>query len=648
MLVWVGNNPQAEMLVQHAARLAAADGLPWTAITIETPRTLYYAPWQRAHAVRALELAERLGASTDSLTANSVLAGIVDRARQEHVDTVMIGAQESGAMADRLQRSWLGGLAEALSDRLPGVTVHTIDFADGALPLAAAALGSLRVPAPLRSASWLSALAIVAVCTLISDLVLPNFDLANVVMVYLAGVVVVALRFGQSASMVAVIASILVFDLIFVPPRWGFNPIDPQYFFTFAVMLAVGLLISRLVDRARLQAMVAEARALRAQSLNQLARRLAAARTEQAVAHGLVSIIRSTFGVAAAVLMPGADGKLHRPSGDVAGEPATDGIDADADIARRAFDADRSAGAGAEADPQAPLMYLPLGGAGGTLGVLVVEPLPVRFGAPEDRRLLSAFADQASVAIERSLFERRSTQAVVEAEAERLRNTLLSGVSHDFRTPLTTIVGSATALLGQGTVMDSARRRMLLQSILDEARRMHATMSDLLDLTRMEEGAIQPNCEWCPADELVEEVRAMLLHRLLGRDLVAQVLPETVVWCDARLIEQVLVNLIDNALRHAPDCSTIVVRVEADADEWRLIVSDDGPGLPPGQENEVFKKFVRGPGQLAGTGTGLGLAICAAVARLHRGSITAANDPSAGVRFTLTLPQPARTLEPGE
>lgn len=464
---------------------------------------------------------------------------------------------------------------------------------------------------------WLVVPGVVALCTAISWLMERNFEPADLITVYFGGVAYLALRHGRMPAVAAVVLSILVFDWIFVAPRWGFNPHNPAYFFTFGVMALVGLLISRLADSARQQALVADARARRGKALNDLARSLVSARSEAAIATGLTDAVRQTFDSVSALLLPRADGRLDDPTGWV-----------DLAAAQRAFDTGR--------DDEG---HLPLRGDGRSLAVLAVSPLPARFRAPEDRQLLHAFANQAALALERALFERRSADALLEAETERLRSTLLSGISHDFRTPLTTIVGAATSLVQQGPALDAARRELLLRSILDEAQRMHASMSDLLDLTRMEEGAVQPDCEWCPVDELVEEVRAALASRLAGRRVHVELPADAVVWCDARLVEQVLVNLLDNALRHTPPDSAITIRVELEVPHWRLVVADDGPGLPPGQEREVFKKFFRARDEPADTGTGLGLAICAAVARLHQGTISAVND--AGARFTLTLPQPA-------
>jgi two-component system sensor histidine kinase KdpD len=274
---------------------------------------------------------------------------------------------------------------------------------------------------------------------------------------------------------------------------------------------------------------------------------------------------------------------------------------------------------------------------GSTLGVLAISPT-ASANRPEDSNLLNAFADLAALALERSAFEHKSADALVEAEGERLRSTLLSGISHDFRTPLTTIVGSATVLLEQDRQLDAQRRTLLAHSILKEARRMHALVSDLLDLTRMEEGAVRPSYEWCPADELVEAARLAIEPIAAGHVLRTRVPDDAIVWCDPRLIEQALVNLLDNAVRHTPAGTAIEVSIAVHEGSWELVVADDGPGLPAGHEQDVFKKFYRAHSEPAGTGTGLGLAICAAVARVHGGTIRATND--GGARFVLTVCQP--------
>lgn len=426
-----------------------------------------------------------------------------------------------------------------------------------------------------RRLGWRRAVAVLVLCTVVSELMVPYADLQDVIMVYLAGVVYVALHEGLRTSIATVLAGIFLFDLLVVPPRWGLNPVHPGHLVTLAVMLGVGLLISSLSSRAQRQTELAERRALRAQVLNTLAAQLASARSPDRVEAAVSEATTDVFGAGCRI--------------DEAGS-----VQLDAGAAQRLSE--------------------------------------------EERELLEGFTQQVRLALDRCTFEARSRQAMVEAEGERLRNTLLSGISHDFRTPLTTIIGAATSLQAQHHQLDAGMRASLVDSILGEANRLHERVSHLLDLTRIEEGAVPLSPEWCPADDLVAEALAALGPRTRSHRLQVDAAPDAVVWCDPRLIGQAVANLVDNALRYAPSGSAIRIGVQVGADCWRLRVADSGPGLPPGAEQEVFRKFHRGQREAAGTGFGLGLAICAAVARLHGGTIDARTD--GGAVFTLTLPQP--------
>ena len=627
LLVWVGENANAEALVRHASQWVANTATPWTAISVQTPGAASGVE-SRRHMLRAMQLAERLGANTASVVANNVLDAVVERVQQERATVVMIGGHPPDGWLDEGRRHWLGDLADGLSKRLPEITVTVVQYPSQAAPPRGSVLGrSQRWRMPLPAV--FITLTVVALCTAISMMLEQTVDVGTIDMVYLAGIVFVALHLGQTAAVLAVLSSLLLFDLIFVPPRWSLIPAQTEFFFTFAVMLVISLLVARLVEHARLQARLAASRARRTQALNDLARELVGATSEAQIAAALTTAVRATFGVESQLWLPDARGELQ--AADMAADA---GRTASADAATQRLFAHGDADTAADAPPR-----LLLRGVAGPLAVLALHSWPDPGTAPEDRQLLDAFANQAALAFERRLFERRSAKAGVEAETERLRNTLLSAISHDFRTPLTTIIGSASSLLEQSAALDDARRQRLLGGIVDQARRMHGAMSDLLDLTRMEEGTVQPDAEWCPADELVSGARQHVNALLRDHRLLLQVPAEAIVWCDMRLMEQALANLLDNAARHTPAGSTITVQVLVEPTQWQLRVHDDGPGLPPGSETDVFKKFHRARHAPAGTGTGLGLAICAAVARLHGGRIDAHND--GGARFTMTLPQPA-------
>jgi len=467
-----------------------------------------------------------------------------------------------------------------------------------------------------------------------------HLDPANIVMLYLAGVVYVASKAGRAPAIATVLGSIFLYDLIFVLPRWSLNPIEPQYWFTFMLMMVVGLIISQLAARTREQAILAEARAQRTQALNQLSLALGRARDREAVARSLCAAVESSVGARSTLLSVSASGKELQPD---QAWPA--GFELH--WAERALAGGLEVGHGTAAGSEQALRYLPLVAGESAFGLLVLAPPGPERDSLEDQHLVRALANQAAIALERAELERRSMAAAVEAEGERTRSTLLAGVSHDFRTPLTTIIGNATMLIEQAAAIGEDRRRSLLQTLLEEAQRLHLLTSNLLDLTRLDERAIQLRPEWCPADELLETALGQLESRLRGHELTLAVPPDALLWCDARLIDQVLVNLLDNAVRHSPPGGAIRVAIAVTAHQWTLTVHDDGPGIPAGEERAIFRKFHRAAGDSDSTGRGLGLAICAAIARLHGGEICAEN--AAGARFTMTLPQPALPdLEQGE
>ncbi len=647
LLVCVMADGQATALVEQARRMHLGDGSAWSVVGVEVPEIGSQA--DVVAMLEALDVAERQGASAHRLNVHSssrqeVLAAIVQRARATQATALLIGRPHFHRVMWRSAAEPFTRLTDQLAKHLPGVAIHVFAKATAvpaAAPRRASATG-WRSGWQLLD-GWATAAAALLVCTLLSLALESVFEVGNLVMIYLAGVTYVALRKGGAAAMLSTLGGTLLFYLLFVPPRWSVVPTDPQYSFTFAVMLAVGLVISRLAAGARRQTQSAEARSQRAQALNQGALRLAQARTADAVALAVSTSVSQATGSPAKLFVLDSQGQLPPPSADL--QPLWH-------LAETATRQRRETGTATAIEPHARARFIPLLGAPGALGDLHVlgllaAQLPLRGeDVHEDEHLLRAFANQAALALERVIFEKRSADAAVEAAAERLRNTLLAGVSHDFRTPLTAIVGSVTSLLDQGHVLDDSRRRRLLQSVLEQAQRLHKLSSDLLDMARMEEGAVRLNAEWCPADELVAESLATLAGRVAQHRLHIVADADTIVWGDTRLLVQALVNLIDNAIRHAPGGSAIHITVQAVHSLWELQVRDEGPGIPAGLEQEVLKKFFRGPAGVDmpnDNGTGLGLAICAAVAQLHGGQIEVRPGPGACITLRLPLPQQSRS-----
>jgi two-component system sensor histidine kinase KdpD len=466
-------------------------------------------------------------------------------------------------------------------------------------------------------------------------------------MVYLLGVVVVATRFGRGPAIMASVLSVAAFDFFYVQPYLTFAVSDTQYLVTFAVMLLVALVISTLTVRLRQQAEAARQRERRTASLYSISQELASTRAVEHMLRAAVRHIHEVFETQVVVLLPNAGGRLQ-PWGNITGwwgagmqermlfAPNTSELG----VAQWVYDHSQIAGLGTDTLAGSDGLYLPLGASRGTVGVLGVRPAqPRRFLSPDQLHLLETFANQTAVAIERAQLADEAQQAQVQIETERLRNSLLSSVSHDLRTPLAVITGSASSLLEGESAFDVSTRRELTQTIFDEGNRLNRLVSNLLDMTRLEAGTIQVQKEWQPLEEVVGAALTRLEPRLQGRP-VSVSLPADLplVPLDSVLIEQVLINLLENALKHTPSDSPI------DIDAWSadgavvVEVADHGPGLPPGDEQRVFEKFyhTQAPGRV--TGVGLGLTICRGLVEAHGGRIWAENRPEGGARFRFTLP----------
>lgn len=517
-------------------------------------------------------------------------------------------------------------LATRCTDQLPHVRLHVVP---GAAPRR-----HLRWPrAGLRGISlkaWAQTLLTLLVCTLAGELMQGHFAPANTLMIYMAGTTLVGLRAGLYQAIAFVLGSVLLYDLILVPPYWSIVKIEAQYYFTFGVMLGVGCLISRLVSNVRDKTAELEARAKRAQARNDLSYDLVHASTPHDVQMALRDAIDGSLEGAGQLLLPDDQGRLH-PVGDP--DPKL----ADDDAAMRAFGTGQPVSQGIGP----VVLHLPLQGSSERLGVLAIRLDGPLQADSDDTNLLRAFADKAAVALQRLQSDAMNARSVLEAETERVRNTLLAAISHDFRSPMTTIVGSVSSLLEQRDVIAPALRDQLLRGVLGEARRVHSLMNNLLDLTRIEGGTTPLSPEWCPVDELFATALAAQAPTLAAHRVSTRCDPDALLWCDPRLIEQLLGNVLENAGRHAPAGSQIRLGFIAEAGAARLVLQDDGPGFPPGREQDMMKKFTRGSQQSSG-GTGLGLAICAAVAKLHGGRLELNN--RGGAEVVLWLPQPPCTL----
>jgi two-component system sensor histidine kinase KdpD len=479
------------------------------------------------------------------------------------------------------------------------------------------------------------ALGVVVICTLIAGLMFRFFAPANLIMAYLVGVVYVASRYGRGPSVLASVVSVLTFDFFFVPPYLTFVVADSQYVVTFAVMLLVGLTISRMTTRIKDQAEAARERERRTTSLYEMSRDFANNSEVEALAQIAIRHIENVFESRVVVLLPDHNTQFSVHGSDEVSRKLTE---QELSVGRWVYDHGQEAGLGTQTLPGAQGVYLPLLTPKGKVGVLgAYASQPSRLPSPDQMHLLETFANQTALAIERAQLTDETEQARVQIETERLRSSLLSSVSHDLRTPLAAITGAASGLLEREHNLDPHGRE-LAQVAYEEAERLNRLVSNLLEMTRLESGNVKVEKEWQPLEEVVGTTLLRLERLFEGRPLKTN-LPDDLplVPIDAVLIEQVLVNLLENAVKYTPADSPISLSAWVEDQEVVVEVADRGPGLPAGDEQRIFDKFYRVRPTTA-SGVGLGLAICRAVIETHGGRIWAENRAGGGAAFRFTLP----------
>ena len=629
ILLCIGHNTGSEKLVRAAARLAARLGSVWHAVYVETP-SLHRLPEGRRRAIlAALRLAQELGAETATLSDPSEEKAVLHYAREHNLGKIVIGRQSKRRWWDR------SGFADRLARHAPDLDLVVIALDEKPFPLAARASDSRPALEKwrLQLQGCAVAVALCAIITLVAMQWLMAFEAANLVMLYLLGVVIIALVYGRWPSVLATVINVISFDLFFVAPRGTLAVSDVQYLLTFGVMLTVGLLIGNLTAGVRYQARVARYRERRTRHLYEMSKALAVGRSQQDIATTSERFIASTFQARSQLLLPDAQGKLlpltHQPG-------LTPWDDA---IARWSFDKGQPAGAGTDTLPGVPYQILPLKSAARTWGLLVVEPENLRqLMIPEQQRLLETFTLLVASALERLTLTASEEQARLTSERESLRNSLLAALSHDLRTPLTVLFGQAEILtldLASEGSKHAPQANEIRQHVLNTTR----LVNNLLDMARIQSGGFNLHKEWLTLEEVVGSALRMLEPSLGGQHIQLDLPdPLQLVHVDGPLFERVLINLLENAHKYAGARASIGIRAEADARQLSLEVWDNGPGIPAGQEQTIFDKFARGNKESAIPGVGLGLAICQAIVDVHGGTISASNRPEGGASFRVTLP----------
>lgn len=637
ILVCVSEDPRAAGLVRYTRRLADRLHAPWTAIAIETRRSLQLTDAQRDRLADTMRLAEALGGEAITIPGveRRIADDLINFAHANNVTQIVIGK----SMRSRWFELLRGSVVHDLVRRSGNISVHVI--AGEEQPIGKSAVQTATRTDPFNPRPYLMALLTVAVGLGVAMLILPWFGIENVDLVLLTAVVVVAGRYGLWPSLLATIAASLCYNFFFLPPIYTFTITDPTNVAAFVLFTVVAILVSNVAARVRLQADTAISRVRTTELLYAFSRKLAGTATLDDVLWATAYQIALMLKVRVVLLLP-----QHGVLTVMTGYPPEDQLDqADLAAASWAWGNDRPAGRGSDTLPGAKRLFMPMRTGRGQIGVIGIDD--DRTGpllTPDQRRLLDALVDQGALAIERVLLVEDMDRVKRTVQSDRLRGALLTSISHDLKTPLASVLGSASTLRDLGAGLDDAQKNELLATVIEESERLNRFIANLLDMTKLESGAIVPNTARHDIGEIVgsalRRAGKILVHHKVHLDLAAD-LP--MLELDAVLFEQVIFNLLDNAAKYSPAETTISIRAQRDGDTILLRVMDEGSGIPPAELDSVFDKFYRvEKGDHVRPGTGLGLAISRGFVEAMHGTIVAANRTDrSGAVLTIRLPVPA-------
>lgn len=488
---------------------------------------------------------------------------------------------------------------------------------------------------------YVAALIVTGIATTLCWFASRYLDHSNLIMIYLLSIVYIATRFGRGPSIVASILSVAEFDYFCVHPQYSFAISDWQFIITFTVMLTIAILISTLTAELQDQAELGRLREKRSEALRLLSTELSITRGRDRIVEVAIRHVRTLFDAMVGIYLPDEQGRIHEHTVDK-GLVKLDRQDNE--VALWVFQNGQPCGLGKGEYPDASSIYLPLTATQGVLGVLQVSPrgLP-RTALADELDLLETFTNLAALCIEVATLSEKAQNAAMQIEREQLRNALLSSVSHDFRTPLATITGASSSLVEGRSTLSESQKQELAQVIVEESEHLNNLVRNLLEMTRLESGALSLRKNWYSVEELVGSCMTRL-ERLLGHRQINIQIPRDLplVPIDELLMSQVLLNLLENAIRYTPEGSDMDIRAytepsDENPDAVLLSVGDRGPGIKDGEEELIFTKFYRSE-PFQHIGVGLGLAICKAILEVHGGSISARNREGGGAEFIIRIP----------
>ncbi|MEN6566392.1 MAG: sensor histidine kinase KdpD [Veillonellales bacterium] len=634
VLVCVSASPFSAHLIRIAKRMAKAMKAEWYAVHIETLHNTPADDKERERLARNMRLAEDLGGKVMTVSGRNMVDEILTFSHSENITHLVIGKPlhnrfwewvRGGALVDKLIRS------------SGGIQIHVIqgkrDKDD--VPKVKTAIRPSRV----NWEHYAGGLFMLGLAAAVSWLMLPMLELVNIAMLFLLPVLLSAAWWGRGPSYATAVCSVVIFDFLFVPPVLSFTVQDFRYIWTFLIFLLVAFVAGGQTERLRNEARFARKREKMTRALYEFSRKVAALVELEPIIAGLAQTASQALERSVAVFLPNENSKIElKACESLENTEANLVLDpSELAVATWAYEHGEVAGRSTETLPSARFLYLPLIVRGQVMGVMGLHMVE-KSVTPEQRRLIDAWTTIAAIAVERIYLTTEANHAALLQESERLQSALFNSISHELRTPLATIIGSISTLLDKEIALSRDIQAELLDNIKDGAIRMERIITNLLDTARLESGAIKIKHDWCDVEDVIGAALGRLGESVAGRQIQVDIPePLPLIPGDCVLLEQVLVNLVDNAVKYSPADKAIEISASREDQTVMITVADHGGGIPEQDLNHIFDKFYRVAGSRAG-GTGLGLSICKGIIEAHGGTIWAANRPENGTRVRFTLP----------
>jgi len=635
VMVCVSASPFSAQLIRAARRLAGGLQAELIAVHIEAPaRRFPVGDKERDRVSRNMRLAQDLGAKTFSIVGDNLAQEIIELARAQNVSSIVIGKP----CRSRLWEWWHGSVVDKLIRNSGGINVYVIQGTAEKEQHPA-----IQTVAKEAGSSWwqyAGGLAMVALVTVLCRQF--DIEIVNIALLYQLPVTMSAFWWGRWPSYFTALCGVATFDFLFVPPTLTFTVTDVRYLWSFFTFLIVAFVIGGRTELLRKEAAFARQRERSTRAVYEFSREIAAVIDLQLISNGLVKQAAETVGRAIAVMLPDQAGKLsvwaqYYPQKNIT-VPSLDDSSETA-VAAWTFEHGEAAGRSTDTLPSANFLYIPLKTAENVVGVLAIHVENQKI-VPEEKRLIDAWAGLAAIAVERVKLAEQAREAALFVESDRLRTALFNSISHELRTPLASILGSVSTLLETEGIYSEAARRELLENIEEGAVRMERVVSNLLDTARLESGMVQLKLDWCDTEDVIGTALQRLRDITQRYTLDIKVAPDIpIIKADCVLLEQVLINLIDNAMKYSSRGSSILITADYEGKWVKISVSDKGVGIPEEDLVKVFDKFYRVQQPKHVSGTGLGLSICKGIIEAHGGSIWAERRPAGGTTISFQIPQ---------